>query len=299
MIMKLGIIGLSEGNGHPYSWSAICNGYSPEFMKTCEFPVIPKYLGEQDWPSAQINGAYVTHIWTQSIELSKQIARASLIPHVVSEPTEMLNQIDALLLARDDAERHFDFAAPFIRAGIPVYIDKPIALSLKAMKSLYQMQRYEGQIYTCSALRYAKELTLTQDDIDCIGPIRHIQAVTPKSWEKYAIHIIEPSLMMIGAPVDLDSVQHRHLAGSGRAVSIRFQNGVTADFSAVGEVAMAPLSIRVYGERSWKEFIFTDAFSAFKSALTDFIEGVQTKSCRSSIEFNEQVVSILELGLRK
>ena len=26
MTLKLGIIGLSEGNGHPYSWSAIFNG---------------------------------------------------------------------------------------------------------------------------------------------------------------------------------------------------------------------------------------------------------------------------------
>jgi predicted dehydrogenase len=297
--MKLGIIGLSEGNGHPYSWTAICNGYSPEFMKACEFPVIPKYLEEQDWPSARITGVSVTHIWTQNIELSRRIARASLIPHVVSEPAEMLDEIDALLLARDDAERHYDFVAPFIRAGIPVYIDKPIALSLKVMRSLYQMQRYEGQIYTCSALRYAKELMLSQNDIDHIGPIKHIQAVTPKSWEKYAIHIIEPSLKMIGAPIDLDSAEPRCLAGGGRAVSIRFQNGVTADFSAVGEFAKAPLSIRVYGERSWKDFIFTDAFSAFKLALTDFLEGVKTKSCRSPIEFNQQVVSILELGLRK
>ena len=27
MILNLGVIGLSEGNGHPYSWSAIFNGY--------------------------------------------------------------------------------------------------------------------------------------------------------------------------------------------------------------------------------------------------------------------------------
>ena len=38
--LKLGIIGISEGNGHPYSWAAIFNAYNPEIMKTCPYPVI-------------------------------------------------------------------------------------------------------------------------------------------------------------------------------------------------------------------------------------------------------------------
>ena len=42
--LKLGIIGLSSDNGHPYSWSAIFNGYDPEEMARCPFPGIPEYL---------------------------------------------------------------------------------------------------------------------------------------------------------------------------------------------------------------------------------------------------------------
>ena len=33
MTLKLGVIGLSEGNGHPYSWSAIFNGYDSVEME--------------------------------------------------------------------------------------------------------------------------------------------------------------------------------------------------------------------------------------------------------------------------
>src|SRR5690554_2257137 len=47
MTIRLGVIGLSDGNGHPYSWSAIVNGYDPVAMQACEFPVIPEYLGHQ------------------------------------------------------------------------------------------------------------------------------------------------------------------------------------------------------------------------------------------------------------
>ena len=41
---------MSEGNGHPYSWSAIFNGYNRDEMKNCIFPVIPEYLNNQVFP---------------------------------------------------------------------------------------------------------------------------------------------------------------------------------------------------------------------------------------------------------
>ena len=44
MIIKTGMIGISSGNGHPYSWSAIVNGYDEIEIKKCRFKVIPNYL---------------------------------------------------------------------------------------------------------------------------------------------------------------------------------------------------------------------------------------------------------------
>jgi len=74
--LKLGIIGISEGNGHPYSWSAIFNGYDPEEMKKCPFPVIPDYLSKQKFPDDFLTDiAEVTHVLTQDTETSKNIAQ--------------------------------------------------------------------------------------------------------------------------------------------------------------------------------------------------------------------------------
>ena len=52
--LKLGIIGLSEGNGHPYSWSAIFNGYDSTAMEECGFQAIPRYLEKQQFPKDAI-----------------------------------------------------------------------------------------------------------------------------------------------------------------------------------------------------------------------------------------------------
>ena len=55
---RLGMASLSSGNRHPYSWSAICNGYNEEQMrKLCPFPVIPNYLSARVWPTARVEGA--------------------------------------------------------------------------------------------------------------------------------------------------------------------------------------------------------------------------------------------------
>lgn len=295
--MKIGIIGISEGNGHPYSWSAIFNGYNPEAMENCGFPVIPRYLEQQSWPHSCIPNAEVTCVWTQDRELSKKIAQASLIQNVTEHPEDMLGQIDALLLARDDAENHLKFAEPFLKAGIPIYIDKPIALSMKGLRQLYSLERYSGQIFTCSALRFAKELQLSDGDRAEIGDICQVIACTPKSWDKYAVHIIEPVINML--PAD-DQTDHFIRLGSKRGgsestLSVGWRSGVQTVFFATGH-AVSPISIRVIGTKGWRELVFKDSFSAFKSALESFMLGVNQGTIESPRDFNEKVVTILEKG---
>ena len=297
-MIKLGIIGASEGNGHPYSWSAIFNGYQPEIMENCGYPVIPQYLEKQQWPEARIAGAQVSSVWTQDRELSKHIAAASCIPCVCETLEAMLAQVDAVLLARDDAETHWRHAAPFLKAGKPIYIDKPIALSSDDLQALYALEQYPGQIFTCSALRYSTELTLADTDRHGVGEIREIVAFTPKSWDKYSAHIIEPVLRLLpegDMPKTISRCPFPKNTGKPGSLSVRWNSGITSRLFAFGD-AVSNISIRVHGTKGWKELVFTDSFSAFKAALHDFVEGIRTKSVRSPRRFNELVVHLIEEG---
>ncbi|WP_187298769.1 Gfo/Idh/MocA family protein [Marinobacter sp. F3R11] len=299
MNLKLGIIGLSDGNGHPYSWSAIFNGYDPEAMELCGFPVIPRYLEQQNWPASRINGADVVVVWTQKEELSQKIAKAARIPRVVSTPEEMIGMVDAVLLARDDAENHLEFAAPFIKAGLPIYIDKPIALSVSALDKLYELEQYPGQIFTCSALRYSAELMLTEEDRRELGEIRKIVAFTPKSWSKYAVHIIEPVLNMLPQGDEPVSGNATTPASSEDDASgtllVGWRSGVQTAFFATGD-GLTPISVRVIGTKGYKDLNFTDSFSAFKAALEAFVGGIRNREVASPKTFNTLVVELLERG---
>jgi len=288
---------MSDGNGHPYSWSAICNGYSPVEMAACGFPVIPEYLSKQAWPKARLPDVEVSHVWTQDPISSNKIARAALIPNVVQMPEEMIGKIDGLLLARDDAENHLKIAAPFLKAGIPVYIDKPIALNIDALDAIYALQEYEGQIFTCSALRFSKELQLTPEVKKRLGNIKHIEAITPKSWKKYAVHIIEPVINMLKETSIITSQSSNGFAHGGGSVFVQFENDISARFTALGSETVAPISLKIFGDEGWVDLVFSDAFTSFRKAISEFLDGVKTSHVKSPYDFNKEVVSIIERGI--
>ena len=292
--LKLGVIGLSEGNGHPYSWSAIFNGYVPEVMQECGFPAIPDYLSRQSFPDDTIAQARVTHIWTQNRTLSEHVARAARIENVVDNVADMTACVDAVLLARDDAQRHAEFAPPFLQAGLPIYIDKPIALTVADATHLYGLQKYNGQIFTCSALRYAPEFQLSEADRDALGSLRYVQATAPKDWERYAVHIIEPTLAMIGP----QGVIRRHEVWrevDSTVLTLAWKSGVQATFSTFGKAA-APTSVRLVGDRGYRDMRFSNTFAAFKAALQDFVNGVIHREVRADPSFVFEVVRVIEAG---
>lgn len=295
-MLRFGVIGLSQGNGHPYSWSAICNGYDVDHMENCGFPVIPRYLEEQDWSAAQLPGVRVTHVWTQDRRLSEQVAICSRIEHIVDRPEQMLGHIDALLLARDDAENHLNFARPYLEAGVPVYVDKPASLSVSSLLALYALERRPGQIFSCSALRYAAELQPNLGQQETIGSVRVIQATTPKDWDRYAIHIIDPVLNMIGFDSLVRKQYGAGLSTGGRVLGFSSGSKTNVQLTALGPSVQGKITLRVHGENGSLVLEFRDTFNAFRTTLRHFRDRVETEDKSSTLPFNLKAVEILEMG---
>lgn len=294
--LRLGVIGLSPGNGHPYSWSAIFNGYDAAAMEHCGFPVIPRYLERQRFPDDAIVAARVTHVWTQDVALSTHVAKAACIEHVAARCSDMIGHVDAVLLARDDADTHLNFARPFLEAGLPIYVDKPLALSRVEAETLIGLQRFPGQLFSCSALRYAPELCLTEAQREQVGPLHCVAATVPKDWDKYAVHVIEPLLQLLP---DRGAVVRSQLWSVADRVTLQveFASGVEAQISTLGAVG-APLGLRVFGAAGWCDLYFSDTYRAFRAALQDFVDGVRARDVRIAPAAMLEVVDLVELGRR-
>ena len=291
-VIHLGLIGASKGNGHPYSWSAIINGYDKKKMKHCEYKVIPNYLKKKQWPKDYIKNAKVTHIWTQNFNLSKKIASTTFIPNVVTNLKLMIGKVDGVLLARDDYVNHYKLARPFLLAGIPIYIDKPISITQKNLKKIYSKEIYQGQIFTCSATRYSKNLSLNKNALRKLGKIKIIDAQTPKSWDKYGIHVIEPVLKMLAKN---DRVS-KFIICTKKKISILWKSKIITNFNILKSIN-SKISIVVTGEKGQVKLVFEDTFDSFKNALKDFIYGIRKKTIKSNKKFNFKVVSIIEQGV--
>jgi hypothetical protein len=292
--LRIGIIGLSEGNGHPYSWSAIFNGYDKEKMSQCGFPVIPEYLSRQSFPEDCLPDARVTHVWTQDPGLSRQVAEAGLIETVVDNYEDMIGEVDAVLLARDDAENHHEMAAPFIKAGLPIYIDKPVALSVAEAERIYALQRFDNQIFTCSALAFAHEFTLNDSERRSLGQMRKVLAQIPNSWEKYAVHIVEPVLHLIGEQGKIDRITGKS-EGEHHTVTVMWQSGLETCFRTTGGDPV-DLRIDLEGDKESKSLQFGDTFAAFKAALGHFAAVVRCEKEVIPRDLTIKVVRIIEEG---
>ena len=297
MTIKLGIIGFSVGNGHPYSFSAIINGYNSRLMRDCGFPVIPKYLAKQEWPRVQIKGAQMTHIWTQDKKISKKIARAALIPNISQKITELIDNVDAVILARDDAVNNHKHADYCLKSGKPIFIDKPIAYNVKSLKKLYDAQKFEGQITTGTAFRFAKEFKLSKKISKEIGKIHTIVAISPKSWSNYSVHIIEPVIKMLNKKDFPILYKKLHGNKNGGGLSIKWNSNINTHLICTGD-SNANFVINVFGTKSNKTLILKDTFTAFRYNLMDFIKKIRLQRFSNDRKYQEQVVKIIERGCK-
>jgi predicted dehydrogenase len=133
MVKSIGIIGLSEGNGHPFSYASIINGYSHAGLASSGWPGIYEYVRRRHASEFGLNGWTVTHAWTQDPETTRRLCAACHIPNGVDDYREFLGSVNAVIIARDDYKTHLQMAHLFLEAGLPVFVDKPLSLDVSEL----------------------------------------------------------------------------------------------------------------------------------------------------------------------
>lgn len=268
--MRVGMIGLSEGNGHPFSFSAIINGYDDAGLAASGWPVIYDYVRRRDASEFGIAGLRVTHAWTQDEAETQRLCRACRIPHAVSRREAMLGEVDAVIIARDDAETHLEMARPFLEAGLPVFVDKPLTLDPAALQ-FFRPYLERGQIMSCSGMRYARELDEVRASIAEYGPLVLVRGTIVLSWEKYAIHLIDALFGIVSArPVSVVALDAPHAS-----LAVAMDDGSLLQLDALGEV---PRTFRLdfWGRQRASSHEITDNFSMFRRLLWHFAEMIRT-----------------------
>lgn len=272
--IKLALVGKLPDNDHPYSWSAIVNGYNPSGLSDCPNAIIRKYLAAQARDSFGIPGVEVSHIWCDDRADAERVARVSRIPHVVARPHDVVGEVDAVLIPTDRGEEHLDRARPFVEAGVPVFLDKPLTTVDEHLEQFIEWQRSGKPLMSSSALRYAREFKQCRERTAEIGALRVIVVTACRSWERYGIHALEAAYPML-PPQGWVSVTNTG-SSSAAIVHAHHASGVELVAAVVDDMDGALGVMTLYGTEGFLQARFSDSFYAFKAQLEDFVSYLRT-----------------------
>ncbi len=227
---------------------------------------------------------------------AERVARAANIAHVVDQPEQVIGQVDAVIVATDIGGEHLDRARPFIEAGIPVFIDKPLTDDADHLRQFIQWQREGRAILSTSGMRYAKEFIALKDRLHETGEPRLIHGTMMKSWERYGIHILEAVWHLL-PPGGWQWVRN---SGDEHAniVHVHHATGVEVVLPVIADMYGGYGAVDVLGTKGSIRARFSDTFSAFKAQLVAFIEYLRTG--QSPVDFAETVeqMKIIIAGLQ-
>lgn len=290
--IRIAMLGMIEGNGHPWSWSAIINGYDREAMQACPYAAIPVYLGKQPHEEVFIPGARVTHVWCDDPADAPKVAAASRIEKVVARPEEVIGEVDAVIIATDDGADHVRRARPFVEAGLPVFVDKPMATTPDELRQFVAWNREGRTILSTSGMRYAPEM---RADFSELGELRWITSFTCKTWERYGIHALEAVSPLLGRGF----VSAR--AGSdegGDVVHLTHTSGVRLTIGALHDAYGSFGAVHLYGTKGDRALKLVDTYTAFRGQLLAFVEMLQSATRPLPFDETVELMAVLIAGIR-
>lgn len=168
---------------------------------------------------------------------------------------EMCKNVDAVLLESVDGRPHLEQVKPVIKAGKPVFVDKPMAGSLHDVIEIFRLaQEAKVPIFSSSSYRFYESLkdVLKQD----IGAVRSCISVGPCHLEPhhpdlfwYGVHPAEALFTVMGA--GCESVV-RTTSADTDVVTGTWKDGRVGIFYGIRSSGM-PHKVVVFGEKGVAE----------------------------------------------
>jgi predicted dehydrogenase len=190
-LLKVGIIGLDTS--HVTAFTSIINKDNKGPLENIR--IVAAYAA----------GSPDLDISAKRIEGFTRELRDKYKVEIVDSIDELLKRVDAVLLESVDGRPHLEQSRPVIKAGKPVFIDKPIAASLADTIEIFELARkHKVPCFSSSSLRFSDRLKELANDPK-VGTIKRCDARGPVSTLKghpelffYGVHGIEMLFTVLG-----------------------------------------------------------------------------------------------------
>jgi predicted dehydrogenase len=187
---RIGIIGLDTSHSVAFAKALNSREPAPELKGFTVVAAYPKGSNDIESSVKRISG------YTQEV--------SNLGVEIVQSIQELLKKVDFVLLETNDGRPHLEQALLVLKAGKPMFIDKPVAASLSDTVAIYEAaEKYKVPVFSSSSLRYMETV---QDVVNGkIGAVLGADTFSPATIEKthpdlfwYGIHGVEILFTIMG-----------------------------------------------------------------------------------------------------
>ena len=235
--VRVGVLTCGGTNHMPGVWGPLLDPRGRQQFLGCRQPLTDMVM---------------THVWDIDTSASRTFAEDHAGLQIVDNYAAMVGQVDGIILGDHDSCLHFrHLIQPYLEAGVPVFLNRPFALSMTDAHDIVDLSRRTGTpIMTGSTLEFAPEVHSLRRDLATIGAIRG--CVAANSTSDYSTHGIHGPLFVhacIGGGVRCVAYQTPDWRLPNGILTLEYEsrNGEPPFFGCIQEIG-GPLGwIRVFG----------------------------------------------------
>ncbi len=203
---------------------------------------------------------------------------------------EVCAAVDAVLIESVDGRPHLEQARQVIAAKKPLYLDKPVAGTLRDALEIYRLAEAAGvPIFSSSSLRFAKSSQAVRNG--SIGRVLSAETTSPSHLEPhhpdlywYGVHGCESLFTVMGT--GCESVERRTTADGKIEVVGRWKGGRTGTFRESN--AYAGKAVGEKGEAA------VGAFDGYAPLVVEIVKFFQTKKAPVSPAETMELFAFME-----
>jgi len=277
-MIKIGILG--SDNSHALAFAKLCN--------------IPDENGKYAYDDIRITAIYGKD---DDPEHTKQVATDGKIEFIAQKPEDFMGKVDAVMVVYRKGSYHVPEILPFINAGYPVWIDKPVSSSIEDIEKLREAVIKNNALVTGgSTAKYAPVITELKEKIlsGIYGKVTGVSFNFPGDLSSqydglyfYGPHNVEMMMGTLG--YDVKSVNVTKLANNRFTAVVNY-----AECQAVlNYVPCVNYFVTVFGDKK-TDSVPLDTSTIYKEGFSRFAEMLHTKELPLSLEELVKPIYVLD-----